>query len=361
MESRELLAVMGPSGCGKTTLLNIFAGRLSTLNDGRVGGVLSFGSKGGGDSCLLSTRAIAYVLQEDEFFSHLTVRETLLISCHFRLSTEVSIREKVGIVNTLLSGLGLTEIQDNFVGSSTRRGISGGERKRLSIATQLVSLPKLFILDEPTSGLDSFQAQRVIEAMKYVTGKGSIVIASIHQPSSTIFDMFDKLLLISEGKTVFNGPATDSVDYFSNLGFVCPIHHNPADFFLDLISIDSSSQESITTCSSRISNLTETWKNHENIHLQESLRVIASNEPMPIHQNAFTFSFRKWYTDFLILVFRAFMNKYRDFWGIAFQIFPTLFLAVLISLIFRDLGYEQRSIQDRTGVLFFICVSQVSY
>jgi ABC-type multidrug transport system ATPase subunit len=124
------------------------------------------------------------------------------------------------------------------VGNETIRGISGGERKRLNIATELVTDPSLIFLDEPTTGLDSFAAQSAVQMLLNLAKNSRTVIATIHQPRSSIFSLFDMLFLISEGRTMFFGPAREAVPYFSTLGYKCPATFNPSDFFIDLLSVD---------------------------------------------------------------------------------------------------------------------------
>ncbi|KAK9134012.1 hypothetical protein Scep_013540 [Stephania cephalantha] len=120
------------------------------------------------------------------------------------------------------------------VGGAFVKGISGGERKRTSIGYEILIDPSLLLLDEPTSGLDSTSANRILRILQGIAEAGRTVITTIHQPSSRMFRMFDKLLLISEGCPVYYGKARESMDYFSSMRFIPQIPMNPAEFLLDL-------------------------------------------------------------------------------------------------------------------------------
>ncbi len=138
--------------------------------------------------------------------------------------------------------LGLVKCADTKVGNELIRGISGGERKRLNVATELVTDPSLVFLDEPTTGLDSFAAQSTMQMLLKLAKNSRTVIATIHQPRSSIYTMFDMLLLISEGRTMYFGQAHEAVPYFGTLGYKCPATFNPADYFIDFLSVDQRSQ-----------------------------------------------------------------------------------------------------------------------
>jgi ABC-type multidrug transport system ATPase subunit len=146
-------------------------------------------------------------------------------------------QEKQEIVNTVIDVLGLHDIRHSIIGDATKRGISGGQRKRVNIGMELVSMPTVLFLDEPTSGLDSSSSQEVCDALRTVARLGLTVVTVIHQPRYEIFTQFDDVLLLGKGgRTVYLGPTNCALGYFEDLGFECPEHANPADFFLDVIS-----------------------------------------------------------------------------------------------------------------------------
>ncbi|GJN37634.1 hypothetical protein PR202_gb26609 [Eleusine coracana subsp. coracana] len=252
----RLQALMGPSGSGKTTLLNVLAGQLSASPSLHLSGHLYVNgrpmSKGG--------YKIAYVRQEDLFFSQLTVRETLSLAAELQLPDTMAPERKDGYIKDLLFRLGLVNCADSIVGDAKVRGISGGEKKRLALACELIASPSVIFADEPTTGLDAFQAEKVMETLRKLAEDGHTVICSIHQPRGSVYSKFDDIVLLSEGEVVYMGPAKEEpLSYFASLGYQCPDHMNPAEFLADLISVDYSSAETVQSSQKRIENLIEAF------------------------------------------------------------------------------------------------------
>lgn len=226
----QILAVLGSSGAGKTTFLDILTGRKNT---GFVTGSIY---ANGQPFWKLKRRAVGYVMQEDTFLSTLTVREHLQYTALLRLPQSMPYSTKMARVEELLRDMGLAEVASTRIGSVDKRGISGGERKRLSIASELVVKPQILVLDEPTSGLDAHGAFKVVSLVKHIAQQtGCTVVLSIHQPRSNIFAMFDNLLLLAHGKAVYSGPASGAVAHLERHGYQCPEHFNPADFLIDTV------------------------------------------------------------------------------------------------------------------------------
>ncbi|KAI3687268.1 hypothetical protein L1987_80962 [Smallanthus sonchifolius] len=223
----EILAMLGPSGSGKTTLLTALGGRLA----GKLAGKITYNNQ---PFCGSTKRRTGFVTQDDVLYPHLTVTETLLFTAMLRLPTSLTRDEKVNHVDRVVSELGLTRCKNSMIGGPLFRGISGGEKKRVSIGQEMLINPSLLLLDEPTSGLDSTTAQRIMTTIKRLASGGRTVVTTIHQPSSRIYHMFDKLVLLSEGSQIYYGPASTALEYFSSIGFSTPVTVNPADFLLDL-------------------------------------------------------------------------------------------------------------------------------
>ncbi|KAL0390792.1 UNVERIFIED_CONTAM: ABC transporter G family member 15 [Sesamum calycinum] len=231
-EPGRIMAIMGPSGSGKSTLLDSLAGRLSR-NVVMTGNILLNGKKR-----RLDYGVVAYVTQEDVLLGTLTVRETLTYSAHLRLPTSMTKEEIKDVVEGTIMEVGLHDCADRQVGNWQLRGISGGEKKRLSIALEILVRPRILFLDEPTTGLDSAASFFVIQAIKNLARDGRTVISSIHQPSSEVFALFDDLFLLSGGETVFFGEAKMATKFFAEAGFPCPSRRNPSDHFLRCINSD---------------------------------------------------------------------------------------------------------------------------
>lgn len=142
----------------------------------------------------------------------LTVKETISYSAHLRLPTSMSKEEVNSIIDGTIIEMGLQDCADRLIGNWHLRGISGGEKKRLSIALEILTRPRLLFLDEPTSGLDSASAFFVVQTLRNVARDGRTVISSIHQPSSEVFALFDDLFLLSGGETVYFGEAKSAIE-----------------------------------------------------------------------------------------------------------------------------------------------------
>ena len=219
----EVLALMGPSGSGKTTLLDC-------LHPERQGSGFSGSVRvsPGGPMKKWLKRHLAYVRQEDELFKQLTVRETLLFTAQLRLAGSEA--EKRAQAEAVTGTLGLSRCQGTQLALC-----SGGEKKRTSIAIEMLTDPAILLLDEPTSGLDSTMAAALLSTLKAVAREGRTVVSSLHQPSSIVFAKLDAVMLLCNGRTVFQGPPSAAVPYFEGLGFACPAMYNPADFAMDLL------------------------------------------------------------------------------------------------------------------------------
>ncbi|KAJ4707609.1 ABC transporter-like protein [Melia azedarach] len=223
----EILAMLGPSGSGKTTLLSALGGRLN----GKLTGKITYNGQPFSGSI---KRRTGFVAQNDILYPHLTVTETLLFTALLRLPSRLPENEKIQHVEQVIAELGLTRCRNSMIGGPLVRGISGGEKKRVSIAQEMLINPCLLLLDEPTSGLDSTTAQRILTTIKRLANGGRTIVTTIHQPSSRLYHMFDKVVLLSEGCPIYNGPASTALEYFACIGFSTSMIVNPADLLLDL-------------------------------------------------------------------------------------------------------------------------------
>ncbi|KAK3393564.1 hypothetical protein B0H63DRAFT_498688 [Podospora didyma] len=228
----EVTAIMGASGAGKTTFLDILARKNKR---GTVDG--DFYINGEKVSDVDYRNAVGFVDQEDTMLPTLTVHETILISALLRLPRDMGRGAKEQRVTEVEKQLGIHHIRDSLIGSEEGkgRGISGGEKRRVGIACELVTSPSILFLDEPTSGLDAYNAYNVIECLVTLakTYKRTVIF-TIHQPRSNIVALFDRLILLARGKTVYSGPLHQCQDYFDHIGYNCPPGFNIADYLVDL-------------------------------------------------------------------------------------------------------------------------------
>jgi ABC-type multidrug transport system ATPase subunit len=179
---------------------------------------------------------LGFVPQDDIIHPHLTVFENILHSARIRLGGALNDKTIQKHVDAVIDGLGLSKVKYSVVGSEQRRIISGGERKRVSIALELVAAPQVLILDEPTSGLDAQAALSIMESLRLFSRQGLTVICVIHQPRVEIFDALDNLLVLELGKSVYSGKASEAKQHFQALGYVFKPNLNPADLILDIVS-----------------------------------------------------------------------------------------------------------------------------
>ncbi|OAY79146.1 ABC transporter G family member 14 [Ananas comosus] len=250
----EMLAMLGPSGSGKTTLLTGLGGRLpGKLHSGKI-------TYNGHPFCGSVKRRTGFVAQDDVLYPHLTVAETLRYTALLRLPRKLGAAEKAARAEGVMLELGLGRVAHSMVGGVRGvRGVSGGERRRVSIGLEMLVDPSLLLLDEPTSGLDSTTAARIVGALRRMAADGRrTVVVTIHQPSSRLYHMFDKVLLLSaEGCPIYYGRAADALPYFASVGFASRLSVNPADLMLDLangISPDSKESNEINNGDSNLAN-----------------------------------------------------------------------------------------------------------
>uniref|UniRef100_A0A182QES3 ABC transporter domain-containing protein n=1 Tax=Anopheles farauti TaxID=69004 RepID=A0A182QES3_9DIPT len=220
-QSGELTAIMGPSGAGKSSLLNILTGYTTH----GVKGTLAFGSSGSTNRKLCS-----YILQEDYLQPLFTVHEIMLMACDLKVSSDSLNRsEKLRLVDKILETLQLSYCKQTRCAS-----LSGGQRKRLSIALELIDNPPILFLDEPTTGLDSSSSLYTIKLLQGLAREGRTIVCTIHQPSATVYEMFDHVYVLAEGHCVYQGSALNTVPYLSSVGLHCPAYHNAADYLLEV-------------------------------------------------------------------------------------------------------------------------------
>ncbi|CAM8899013.1 unnamed protein product [Rhodiola kirilowii] len=227
----RITAVMGPSGAGKTTFLSALGGKI--IGCTVTGSILVNGKN---ETIRSYKKIIGYVPQDDIVHGNLTVEENLWFSANCRLSVNMPKADKVLIVERVVEALGLQTIRDSLVGTVEKRGISGGQRKRVNVGLEMVIEPSLLILDEPTSGLDSSTSQLLLRALRREALEGVNVCMVVHQPSYALFRMFDDLVLLAKGGlTAYHGPARKAEEYFAGLGIIVPDRVNPPDHFIDVL------------------------------------------------------------------------------------------------------------------------------
>ncbi|KAK4579993.1 hypothetical protein LTR86_000195 [Recurvomyces mirabilis] len=364
VKAGELLALMGPSttqmgvanrltnsGSGKSTLLNVLAHRTAALAANVKAAIYINGSAANPKTF---RRISAYVEQEDALVGSLTVRETLNFAARLSLPRTVSKLERIQRIEALLTAFGLQGQANNLIGTPIRKGISGGQKRRVSVAAQLITSPKLLFLDEPTSGLDSAASFEVISFVKDIAKKHNlIVIASIHQPSTSTFAMFDKLLLLSQGGTAYSGPVSEVQPYFDACGFPIPLYMNPAEFIIDFVNTDFARDRSevdqqlnmvhSSWHKSRLASATVTELTDE--MARNSMDTDVNAEQREESAGAIAIP--------MALIHRSFIKSYRDIIAYGIRIAMYMGLAVMMGTVWLRLNPTQNNIQSFINAIFF--------
>lgn len=392
----KFTAIMGASGAGKTSLLNVVAGTAR----GNLSGEILVNGQAANASTM--RKISGYVHQDDLILATMTVREAITMSAMLRLPKTMSNQAKLDVVEDTIELCHLTRCVDTVIGDQTIKGVSGGERKRTAVAMELLTNPPILFLDEPTSGLDSFTAFSIIQTLSNLAKSGRTIVATLHQPSSEIFHMFDDLLILADGKTLFYGPAPTTVDYFAKIGYKCPTFTNPADYifmsvlndavrlntlhntlangenrrpsYTNAVELEATASTSASTSSSsspssamttttdavtneeRIPKLLSLWdKSPEAAEILKSTEVTQSGgiKESDIKAKA-DFS-----TQFALLGRRALKNALRNKLIVQGKLGQTLFNALVIGLIYLNINKDQSSVQNRTGALFFVAVNNI--
>ncbi|WKX95292.1 hypothetical protein Q1695_012052 [Nippostrongylus brasiliensis] len=357
---REILAIMGGSGAGKTTLMNILAFQSSKEVESK-GAVIVNGKV---VTKLEMRHMSAYVQQIDLFCGTLTVREQLIYSALLRMGSQYSYSEKMDKVEEVIRDMDLTDCQNTLIGIPNRRkGISVGEKKRLAFACEILTDPKILFCDEPTTGLDAFMAHQVVIALQLMAEKGKTVVTVIHQPSSTIFNMFHRVCFMALGKPAYFGKVKDLIGFFAGLGrrsLRVPESHNPADHVIAKLSVNNETMEEDIK---RINYITEMFEeSYAADELKELIRLgtIKNEQEADDEQQAtMAYAVSIW-TQMNVLFRRAFLTTIRDPVLLQVRFLQVVITSVAIGIVnFRTEVYGP-SIQNLEGVMYN-CVRDMSF
>uniref|UniRef100_A0A8C9QZL1 ATP-binding cassette, sub-family G (WHITE), member 5 n=1 Tax=Scleropages formosus TaxID=113540 RepID=A0A8C9QZL1_SCLFO len=349
VDSGQIMGILGNSGSGKTTLLDAISGRIGSKGD--------FGGEVFVNGRKLKRKQLpdcfSYVLQSDNLLSYLTVEETLTFTAQLALRRHSAdaIRKKVGAV---MAELSLTHVAHNVIGGRIFPGISGGERRRVSIASQLLQDPKIILLDEPTTGLDSMTASQIVVLLAEMAKRDRIVIVTIHQPRSELFKVFSRIAIMSLGELVFCGEPGEMVNFFSGCGYECPEYCNPFDFYVDLTSVDTRCNEREAITCNRMHGILSTYQRsgiYQSMmdRIQQSCQL-ADKPNIPFKSKESPGNLEK----LRVLFRRTMKNLSRDRMGVLMRLSQNLIYGFFVAFFVMKLDNNviKGAIQDRIGIIY---------
>ncbi|XP_014279356.1 protein scarlet [Halyomorpha halys] len=362
-EPGSLMAIMGPSGSGKTTLLATISQRLKGDVKGKIlvnGQVISKE---------VMMRISGFLPQQDLTFDTLTVYEHLQLMARLKLSSNMSVQQRNERIYALVTELGIIKCKHTKI-----KALSGGERRRVSLAVEMLTDPALLFCDEPTTGLDSYSAFSVIEQLRQLAARGKVVICTIHQPASGIFDMFQSVyLLVSGGKLALTCPVTDVAPFFQSIGMTCPATYNIAEFVVSKLAQQEDAESQMRLykicnefkLSVHYERLLKRLENELN-YAKQTTPPITSSDFIPTYDSICqpADDFKKYttmrrpskLTQLGWLLWRSFLDSARNPQGSLIRLAFYLFLGLLISTPYVGLKVDQEGIQNLQGLLYLIIV-----
>ncbi|KAF9394137.1 hypothetical protein BGX21_010470 [Mortierella sp. AD011] len=377
----QVCIILGGSGSGKTTLLNTIAGRMRGTEICTSGSITCNGAKA---KKYWNDGSVGYLQQNDFLMPFLTVRETLTYAAHLRLPRTMSSQKKRELVELVLLELGLKECADTRVGdagggesgSGGIRGISGGERRRVSAGVQLLTNPKMLLCDEVTSGLDAFSSYEVMKSLtKLAKSSQKTIIISIHQPRSEIFSLLSEsdgqMILLSRGDVVYSGPVRSVLPWIESTGVgACPKGVNPFDYLLDLSMIDFASESIEKSTAIRRETLIQAWAQRKSSVLDNPVRdpsMLTSSGGESSSQPVVASTFASLAVDIIpkgagpslwnqarILTVRGWNNQVRDslvFWGCVAE---CIVIGLAVGAAFYDMDGTLSGIRSRSSLTYSV-------
>lgn len=344
LPSKQLIALIGPSGAGKSTLLDILSGFRTTGMDGSIyvnGRIRHLNN---------FRKCSAYITQDNRLEPLLTVIENMRVAADLKLPSSTPKHKKEMIIEDILTTLGLYEHMN------TRSGqLSGGQKKRLSIALELVNNPTVMFLDEPTTGLDSSSCMQVVNLLKILARQGRTIICTIHQPSASLFQLFDQVYVLTNGDCLYQGATSKLLPYLESMKLPCPMYHNPADYIIEL-ACGEYGYEKINTLimGSQNGRNLQWFDNPKALKDAKSLRAEHPlknevNDNSGLHATNFVHQIK-------ILLRRGFIMCKRDTTLTHLRIAVNILVGVMLGTVFLRSGADGSRVLDNYNLLFAILI-----
>lgn len=340
-KSGELTAIMGPSGAGKSSLLNILTG----FKKQNVGGKISYIGADGKQGWNEYKKDSCYIQQDDQLHALFTVSEAMFMAADLKLGHSLNKKAKQMLIDDVLDTLDLGKTKETRCSR-----LSGGQKKRLSIALELLDNPPVMFLDEPTTGLDSSSSLQCVSMLKSLARGGRTIVCTIHQPSAAIYEMFDHIYLVADGQCVYQGAANSTVEYLNSVGLSCPKYHNPADYMLEVVNKEYGdfNEQLATACKERNWRSLPTIKN---IHMPEVTRRYSDEGKTTVLINTPSEMSRFW-----VLLNRCMVQLYRDWTVTHLKLILHFLVGVLLGLLFLDAGDDGSKTISNVGYLLVSAV-----
>lgn len=349
--SGQLTAILGPSGAGKSTLLNILAGYKC---QGATGQILVNGQPRNLKQFRKMSR---YIMQEDLVQPMLSVEEAMMVAADLKLGKNMTKNDKRKAIDEILQLLRLDKAKN-----TSTNGLSGGERKRLSVALELLNNPPVLFLDEPTTGLDDMSCSQCIALLKNIAEGGRTVICSVHTPSAKLFSMFDNVYILSEGQCVYQGYGPEVVPFLSEMGIDCPKHYNPADFIIEVCCNEYGEYQDRMVSVIHNGRIIYNKKSILPSSIQELKEVDISSSISSIKEQVYselsssTFEHESnWMTQFSILISRMWLQMWRDRSYLFLRMILHVIIGVLIGTLYFGMGQDGSKTLFNFG-FYFCCL-----
>uniref|UniRef100_A0A336L180 CSON003410 protein n=1 Tax=Culicoides sonorensis TaxID=179676 RepID=A0A336L180_CULSO len=345
-----LVALMGSSGAGKSTLMSSLAYRNPS---GTIvqGDILVNGKPIGPFMYRLS----GFVHQDDLFIGTLTVKEHLTFMAHLKCDSRMTKFERRRLINDLLERTGLKKCARTKIGEDGEgKMLSGGEKKRLAFASELLTQPTMLFCDEPTTGLDSYSAQQLVATLQQLANRGTAIICTIHQPSSQLFAMFDQVMFLTEGRVAFMGAPDNAIEFFSQQGYTCPKTYNPADFLIGVLAPAPGCEKASLRIANRICDLFAVSEAAQQRDMLINLEMHIGEEA-DLQTKYESVKYRKpyWITTVFWLMYRALLTVVRDPTVQYLRIIQKIAIAIMAGLCFTGtVNLSQLGVQAVQGALF---------
>ncbi|KAL1398876.1 hypothetical protein pipiens_008614 [Culex pipiens pipiens] len=353
-----LIALMGSSGAGKSTMMSALAYR---TQPGTIvqGDVLVNGQPIGPYMYRLS----GFVHQDDLFVGSLTVSEHMYFMAKLKLDRGVSKASVERLIQELLERTGLAKCADTRIGEvGEGKMLSGGEKKRLAFATELLTKPTILFCDEPTTGLDSFSAQNLVSTLQLLAKRGTAIICTIHQPSSQLFSMFDQVMLLADGRVAYAGKPNDALGFFEQHGYSCPSNYNPAEFLIGVLATAPGYEKASQRSAHRLCDLFAVSEAAGQRDVLINLEMhMAETGDFKVTEESHLSRRPLWLHTLYWLTYRSFLTVVRDPTVQYLRLLQKIGIALMAGLCFSGaINLDQLGVQAIQGILF-IFVSENTF